>query len=253
MTDLFDPVTLVARHQVVGTDTLQCDNIIPMLYSAVLTKYRTIYSQKECQLFTQYQNRIFDLVEEMRTLHTLEITKVLEHLHSLNEYLPDIVIMFWCQPRKNKYWSQAMYKQVYAQMIENYNGKMIALKDHSLVSSFCMETLSNTNSVPIHCIDYLWFYMDELTLQFDFLPSHAGSYANIVTNESDDCVQIAINMPYLMDIGLGKVTKKGICLRYVIKQLVTKKEYVEAAMHSKTYQQSKAHILAHANSYFADT
>jgi len=198
------------------------DYYIQMLYSALLNKFRIEIGEDEYEQFNEFQNRIFDLIENLRNLSRATIPIVINYLSKKNPTLPDIIIMMWCLPRPNQYLSQRMYKSKYKENIKKYNYKMIENVNNETIMNFCVETLSKTNNVPVHCIDYLWLYMGTSFIEFNFLNSNGGHYISIMINDSNsnanansnsnseaeaehESIKFGFDMEFLLGLGLGQI------------------------------------------------
>lgn len=198
--------TYIEQFHITGDGDLNYDYIIQMLYSAILNKFKVTIPEEEYVDFKEYQDRIFDLVENLRELESRFILNTLEYLKKINISLPDIIIMCWCLPRSDSYISEQIYNKKYKDNINKYNNKLINNIEHEIIKDFCIETLSKTNNVPVHCIDYLWYYMCSISLEFTFYNSRGGNYIGIIISESDDVnINFGFNMEHLLELGLGQI------------------------------------------------
>lgn len=179
------------------------------LYRAILNKFRITMDEDEYYQFKEYQERVFNLVENLRELDSNIIPLVFDYLQDVNVYLIDIIIMLWCLPRTDNYLSKKMYDKKYKELISLYHYKMVENINHKGVENFCIETISKTNNVPVHCIDYLWYYMGNLSFDFTFYNSNSGAYISFAMpehNQHDEFIFFGFNMEYLLDLGLGKIS-----------------------------------------------
>jgi hypothetical protein len=220
-----DPKEYLEQFHIIGQTDLNCDMISQMLYSAYLNKFRTTMTQQEYGLFKEYQERVFNLVENMRELETTDIELILDHIYQVNPYLADIVIMSWSLPRTDNYLSKQIYRNRYRENIKNFNHKLPI--QHDVIKKFCIETLSKTGAVPVHCIDLLWFYMVNLSIDFSFYNFESGAYIGITIVDTDE-ISIGLNMEYMLDMGLGQVqvNTRG-SFRNFLKRLLTDTELVK--------------------------
>jgi len=229
------------QFHVLGTDgDLNCTMLSQILYSAILNKFQTPMNDDESIIFKEYQIRVYDLVEDLRECEQNVISCVLDFLGYHNPYLADIVIMQWVLPRSYNYFSTKMYDAKYKENIENYNHKLVKLIDHTVMKNFCVETLTKTNNVPVHCIDYLWFYMNGLSLVFAFHDWKNAGYIGMTELEVDDqhketYMEFSLNAEYLLNLGLGKVSysndpgSKGL-FRSLLQKFFTQTDLVENLM-----------------------
>lgn len=207
---MIDAKVYIDQFNVLGIDDeINCENLSKILYGAILSKFKISITKAEYVYFKEYQERVFDLVENLRELDTDTIVIVLEYLDKVNCYLVDIIIMLWCCPRTDAILSERIYKMTYKKNIKNYNYKITKNIKHYTIKNFCVETLIKSNNVPVHCIDYLWYYLDGITLEFAFTNSKSYTYIGISIpddQKSDNReVLMSFNMELLLEIGLGKV------------------------------------------------
>lgn len=192
-------------------DILHCKNLSHLLYSAILNKFKITISEEDYIHFKEYQERMFDLVENLREMTSATVPIVFDYLTEINPYLPDIIIMLWCLPRSDVYLSKRIYNNRYKQNIQKYNIKIVKNIHNNVVKNFCVETLSKTNNVPVHCIDYLWLYMNGLSFDFTFYNYDSAAYIGFEMpkeesheNCIDTFIKFGFNMEYMLEIGLGQ-------------------------------------------------
>lgn len=179
------------------------------LYKAILNKFKINMTQEEYYPFKEFQERIFNLIENLRELETNIIPLIFDYLQKINVYLIDIIIMLWCLPRSDDYLSKKMYDKKYTELIKNYHHKMIHNIKHKCMENFCIESITKTNNVPVHCIDYIWFYMSNLSLDFTFYNSNGGNYICFMMPEHNHCdefINFGFNMEHLLNLGLGQIS-----------------------------------------------
>lgn len=194
------------------------------LYRAILSKYRIPMNEKEHYHFKEYQERMFNLIEHLREFPTY-IQLVFDHLNKQHDYIQigDVIIMLWCLPRTNEYLSKKNYNHHYQMNIQNYGHLLTKYIEHDIMKNFCIESLTKTNSVPVHCIDYIWFYMNGISFDFSF-----HNYANCfhinfeLPEDNGEFMKFGFNMEYLLEIGLGNVVydndpcKKGSFKKFLM-------------------------------------
>lgn len=206
--------TYLDQFDVVGkSGEIDCDYLSTLLYMAILNKFKINLNNKEYQYFREYQERVFNLVENLRELSEHNIDLILTYINKVNHYLVDIVIMSWCLPRIDNYLSKKIYQRHYGQNIQKFNVKICNLITHHVVKNFCIETLTKINNVPAHCIDYIWYYMKNISLELVFYNRENGNYIGIDILDQhhptdEEITQIGLNIPYLLDLGLASVIYK---------------------------------------------
>ncbi|XWV26584.1 hypothetical protein QJ857_gp0483 [Tupanvirus soda lake] len=263
-----DVKTYIDQFNVIGIDEfINCDNISQILYAAILNRFMINMSEEEYIYFKEYQERVFDLVENLRELSSATIPIVLNYLDKVNPYLADIIIMLWCMPRTDNFLSKRIYNNRYKENIKKYNIKMIKNIENTVMRNFCIETVTKTNYVPIHCIEYIWFYMNTLSFEFTFYNTESSAYIGfIIPDQSDNkngetFIEFGFNMEYLLDLGLGQIvyandpSKKG-SFRNFLRNFVTNKTLVEKLLTSNTkhtYRQQLINISKNPSKYFGDT
>ena len=238
---------------------INCDNLSKLLYKAILNNFKIEMTTDEYYYFKEYQERVFDLIENARELTSATVPVLFEYLDKENHYLLDIVIMQWCLPRTDNYLSKKFYDIKYKQNIEKYNCKLTKNIEHYAIKNFCTETLIKSNNVPIHCIDLLWYYMNDLTLELSFYNS--DSKLNIGFCPTDNTMGFGFNMEYLLEIGLGKINyetdpnKKGpLCV--FLSNFVTNIDIVSYMLtipSKNNYRNQLLNISKNPLKYFGDT
>lgn len=253
------------------TKLLHCENLSKLLYSAILNKFRITISEDDYQYFKEYQERMFDLVENLRELTSATIPMVFDYLTEINPYLPDIIIMLWCLPRTDQYLSKKIYNNKYKQNIQKYNIKIIKNIENGVIKNFCIETLTKTNSVPVHCIDYLWLYMNGLSFDFSFYNQEGAQYIGFEIPESDEnnknkdedetFINFGFNMEYMLEMGLGQVVYRSDPLakgsfRNFLKNIIFDANVVKNLLSSQSTNNLKTqlrNIIRNPKKYFGDT
>jgi hypothetical protein len=156
-----------------------------------------------------FHNCMRSYVSKLRTLDLNAIKKTLDDLFIMNPCLPDIVIMMWCLPDPESNDLVAEHKR----LISLFNKKLIDICDHAPVKNFCLETVSKTNYVPIHCIDILWPYMQGRELNMRFEDPNMWDFIGFLMSPGDDDVDdqnfnmdLSLNMDAIFDMGLGQIS-----------------------------------------------
>lgn len=191
--------------KVLGSEgSMNCEYLSELLYRCILNKYNIRMDEDEYCFFEKYSNRIFDLIEDMREKDNSYISELFTFAIKKNIYLSDIVIMLWCLPRPGTFRSKMIYDNYYRDYIKTYNNKMISNITHDVMKNFCIETLTKTNYVPIHCIDYLWYYMSNMRVEMNFIGYDRYLFVEY-SGKSDTFLCFQYNIQYLLDMGLGNV------------------------------------------------
>lgn len=264
-------IEYIKQFAIIDPDSnLECCRLSQMLYGAILNKFKIKIDTETYYYFKEYQERVFDFVENLRELSSATMPLIFDYLlKTENVYLIDIIIMLWCLPRSDNFLSKKMYNNKYHENIKKYNQKLINNITHKSMECFCFETLGKTNSVPVHCIDYIWFYMNGITMELQFLNYDNASYINFVMPDGDEHsdedntlmhVCIGINMEYVLEMGLGKIEydncilekgtfgnflKKYIIDMDIVKSLITKGKI-------NNYQRQLINISKNPSKYFGE-
>ena len=251
-------------------EKINCEKMSTILYTAILNKFIIRMGKAEYVYFREYQERVFDLVENLRELDVNDISTILTYISKIDIYLVDIIIMLWCVPRIDNLLSKKIYQIRYRQNIQQYNAKLCNLITHDTIKYFCIETLTKVNNVPAHCMDYIWYYMANMEIEFDFYNSENGAYIGfepIETDESDkidknkcdrnqnkcdqksreNIIQIGINFLYFLELGLGSIIYandlKG-SFKNFIKSLVTNVAAVKNLLADPNKKNFSSQLLA---------
>ena len=245
------------------TNDINCTEVSKLLYEAFLTKFKISLQSESYEILLTYQHRVYDLVEHMHELDSDRIKSILKILDKENPYVADIVIMSWSLPRVNECLSQVSYDRTYKLNIANYNHLIEECVDHYVIKNFCIETLTKTNNVPVHCIDILWYYMNNLSVEFSFNGDLNQRYVGIKIDDTDpEYTTIGIHLTYILDMGLGQTifktdpVSKGP-FRNFLKRFVTDPEMIEAfktspQSNSKNYIKQLKQIASNPKKYFGE-
>lgn len=243
------------------TDNINCIEVSKLLYAAHLTKFKIELSVESNDILLIYQNKVYNMVENMRNMTPEELKSVFKILDDQNPSLADIVIMSWSLPRVNECLSQLGYDNKYKSNIKKYNKLLVDIVDFYVIRNFCIETLDKNNNVPIHCIDILWYYMNGLSIDFSFNSDANKRYIEIKFDEEDtEYILFGFHLEYLLDIGLGQNMsetdpfKKG-SFRIFLKSFVSNPELVKSFVtsmepSSKNYIKQLKLIASDSTKYF---
>lgn len=199
---MFHAQLYLERFHVIHDDNV----IVNILYDLYLKKFNIPIEDDEYIIVDEYHDKVFDLVEDLRELSFDNISDVLIYLDSVLPSLADIIIMAWCLPRSKNYHSKIMYDKQYKSNIGLYNHKMIYHIELYVVRNFCLESLIKDNYIPVHCIDLLWFWMNNIDIEFAFCNSGSGNHIGI---DKSDGTKIIINMENIINLGLGNQNAKN--------------------------------------------
>lgn len=233
------------------------EELSKLCYKAYLNKFKIDLTEEDYSSMKIYQENIFDLVENMHDFDSDKIKLVLKFLDKKNPYLADLVIICWSLPRSDNFLSKRMYHAKYLKNISKYNNKLTEIVNFYVIENFCVETLSKTNSVPIHCIDLLWYWMNGLSLEFSFLNNDNTTYLNIDILE-DEFIEIGFNMEYLLEMKLGRINypsdpgSKGT-LKDFLKKFINDKEMINSLSKIPTrlnYVRQLKNISKNPSKYF---
>ena len=242
---------------------INCIETSKLLYEALLTKFKISLESDSYEILLTYQHSVYDMVERMRELDLDQIKSILIVLDKENPYLLDIVIMCWSLPRVNECMSQTAYNKKYKSNISTYNHTLNNLVEFYPIKNFCIETLTKTNNVPVHCIDILWYYMSKLSIDFLFSGDTNCRYIGIKIDEDDtEFTCFNFHLKYVLDMGLGRTifesdhTNKGPMI-YLLKKFVIDPEFTKSfelgpESSSKNYMKQRNQILAKFDEYFSE-
>jgi len=244
-----------------SADNINCTEVSKLLYEAFLTSFKISLEAESYDILLVYQHRIYDFVENMRELDSDRIKSILGILDKENPYVADIVIMSWALPRVNECLSQTAYDRKYKANIAKYNHLIEEIVDFYVVKNFCIETLTKTNNVPVHCVDILWYYMTNLSVEFSFNGDANRRYLGIKIDDADpEFTLIGFHLEYILDMDLGRTIFKSDPMakgpfRNLLKRFVIDPEMVEAfrtstCSNSKNYIKQRKQILSDLKKYF---
>jgi hypothetical protein len=253
-----NPEEYIAQFGVLGIDEyINSDNMAQILYNAFLNKFKIQFSSEEYEYFQLYQNRVFELAENLRELPIDTIKLVFDYIDQKNHYLTDNIIMSWSLPRPDTFFSKQMYNNQYKKNISLYNNKLVQLADQRVIMNFCIDTFSKTNSVPIHCIDIMWLYMNKMSIEFAFNSADGANYIDIHTShdDNDEFIEIGINMKFLVEMGLGLVRtiESNNTFQDLLKSLITDENIIKQFLGTKSKKNYAKQVLdlhENAEKYF---
>ncbi|ANB50449.1 hypothetical protein [Powai lake megavirus] len=195
----------IDNSNIIKNDDMNCKYMSHLLYTKILANGKVEMTVQESQIMMQYQNNVHAFIEIIREYDTKNILEILEYLYSIEfEYLVDVIIMWWCLPDINMSFGKKKYNDHYKSLIQQYNHKIIELIDTNILKHFCLETISRTNSIPVHCIDYLWYYMMSISMEPEFYNSNNAMHIKI-TIQDDEYIGFGFNMERLLYLGLGRI------------------------------------------------
>lgn len=196
------------------------------LYKMYLNAFKLSIEEDKYKILKEYQDNLFDLIDSLRDSDETTLKLFLEFLDKENPYLADLILICWCLPRADDWLSVTKYNMVYKNNINKYNQIVINIINHSVVKNFCIETLTKTNNAPIHCIDYLWYYVsDAISLEFYFVNTKHQGYLAITVEEeqtnSGVCanLKVGLDIEHIINMGLGNIGHKTP-FKNVIKSMV---------------------------------
>lgn len=231
------------------------------LYSAILNRFAISIPYKRYLVLKEYQEKVFTFVEDLRELEINFISDAFNYLLQKDNYLVDVIIMVWCLPRPYLCSSKKIYREIYSQNIANYSFKLAAIIRHPAVENFCIETLTKNNYVPIHCIDYIWFYMSNISMEFIFYNSENSLYIGFIMPENgEEYLKFGFNMEHLLEMGLGKIvyqndpSSKG-SFRNLLKIFVTDVYLVKKMLMASTghnFRKQVINICKDPSRYFGE-
>ncbi|QGR53799.1 hypothetical protein [Moumouvirus maliensis] len=246
------PNKFIEQFSIIESDEMNCKYLSFLLYKQILSNYKIQLSFEESQILLEYQRRIHNLLRNLREQESQYILKLFEHLNKIEyNYLIDIIIMWWCLPESNSCFGKKKFNEMYKQYISKYNHKLTNLIECDSMKNFCVEVLARTNSVPVHCIDYLWFYMVNITLEPEFFNSNNGAHISLTIEENNDETInfiFGFNMEYLLYLGLGKInytigSNKKFPFVIFLKKFITDLTIVEKLLKSNTASNYKNQII----------
>ena len=202
-----------------------------------------------------YQDSMFDCVENLRELEPEYIASVFDWLYANQfEYVADIIIMFWSLPRFGSYRSRTSHDIKYEENIRKYNPKIISIINNNSVMKFCIDTLSKTNSVPIHCIDFLWFYSNGLVFDVKFINRDNRSFLTIEMSD-DNSISLGFNLLHILELGLGNIQNRSTTLVKMLIAIITNNLTVKSILKTsfgKVFKDDLVVINNNTEKYFDD-
>ncbi|AZL89515.1 hypothetical protein QKC54_gp0302 [Megavirus baoshan] len=248
----------IDNSNIIKNDNMDCKYMSHLLYTKILANGKVEMTVQESQIMMQYQNNVHSFIEIIREYDRENILDILEYLYTIEfEYLADIIIMWWCLPNINTCFCRKTYNNHYKKLIEQYNHKIIELIDTNILKHFCLETISRTNSIPIHCIDYIWYYMTSISIEPEFFNSNNAMHIKI-TIQDDEYIGFGFNMERLLYLGLGRINySKANCPKIpfikILSTFVTDTNVVKNLLKSSTvsnYKTQVNNINKNINIYF---
>lgn len=153
-----------------------------------------------------YQQNMFDFVDYLHTLEKEQIRKYLIYFDANDlAFIADLVFIFWCLPISDQNLSHAKYDREYASNIKEYLPMLIDLMDCYVLNNFCIESIINKKSVPVHCIDLVWHFLGGAEILIKFVNKFSKRFITIIPQEEVGSFELILNMEYLLSIGLGNV------------------------------------------------
>src|ERR1700733_12168168 len=199
------------QFNIIENDEFDLTVMAQYLYMAFLNKFKIMMSEEEYKILQIFQERVYDLVDHMREMSTNDIADLFTLINEINPVLADLVIMSWCLPRSDDHFSKKFYFKKYITIL-------ISMIEHPIIKAFCLETLNKTNNVPVHCIDLIWYYMNQIELELLFVNEEGSTYIGINV-DSHEIIKISLNLEFILKSDLCRVSfpndpfKKGPLLK----------------------------------------
>jgi hypothetical protein len=233
-------IKYLAEYQLIenlpGKDEINCQVAAQILYTCFLKRFRWDMDQEESRILAIYQQRVADVLEDLRDRNDSEIVCVLECLDRVNRHLLDVIIMSWCHPRPRQYLSKLMYERCHNQLIEKYHETMIRFSNHYTLRNFRIEAFCRDCYLPVECIDYIWSELVQREIVIVFCNDASGGYIGLINSENT--VELSVNMKIVMDLrlGLSKILREGYERSFidVVKSLLTDPVMIRDALESET-------------------
>jgi hypothetical protein len=228
-----------------------------VLYVSFLSRFEQ--KPKDQNASKIFQDCMISYVGKLRTLDTDVIGSALKELAIINPCLPDIVIMMWCLPDPKA--ENLIMNIEHKRLIETCNPKLIDICDHPIVKSFCIETVTKTNYVPIHCIDILWPYMQNRELNLRFENEQTWDFVGFLMSPGDDVddgnynMDLSLNIDAVFSMGLGKIAIKNFSLRKLLYPLIFDAATIKSIYETdegNDFKEQLKRIHANGPEYFAN-
>lgn len=209
-----------------------------VLYTCFLNRFRWEMEEEHSQILAIYQQRVADVLEDLRERSDPEIVCVLECLDQTDRHLLDVIIMSWCQPRPRQFLSKLMHERCHRELIRKYHPTMLRLLDHYTLRNFRAEAFCRDCHLPVECLDYIWSDLVQREIVPVFSNDASGGYLGLLNSSQEDATELTINLKVLMELGLGRhsVVWEGCPRQFrdVIRSLLSDPALVREALQSST-------------------
>jgi hypothetical protein len=192
---------------------------IEATYNFIMSNFEMEYDEYELVNLHMYIERLHTFVTNIREKNENEIIAILEYLNNENKYIVKCIIMLWCIP--DNYFDNGVdydnFKMEYKNNITQYNYKIVNLINRDVIKKFCEDILLVHSFFTIHCFEYIWFYMNEISIEFKFVDcpkATVGFCVDIekfkqncqqtnIDNKTNEFIQIQIDIIQLFELGIG--------------------------------------------------
>lgn len=242
----------IRQFDIIDTEDFNSSFLSQLLYKAYINKFLIHMEPPEYEIFQLYQNRFFDLIENMREFDIASIKTIFTFFENEDPYVVDNIIMSWCLPRPGSYSSKKYYDDEYSKNIAKFNSKLLEMVEHRPVKNFCIECITKTCNIPIHCINILWHYLTSITVEFDFCDDLHSRYLSIILGDDPNIIRIGLNLVYVLNMGLGKNPQNNFNI--LIQNMVNDPELINLLSKSSTkknYIKQLMHINKNIHNYFS--
>jgi len=175
---------------------------IPLLHYSFVHKFQNIIDEKIYNEFSQYQQKIYDLVEDLRSRDIPFLQDFFLYLKQVNLYLLDIILFSWCPPRPGIYLSKKMYRQKYAENIRIYLPILSHFSREEWFENFFVDLVSHSIFFPIHCLPLFWNYLDSYKIGLEFTKEQKGEYFKISLSEDQTTLYLVLYFPVVLELGI---------------------------------------------------
>lgn len=204
-------------YELLSNSELNITFLSQFTYGVILNKFNTFMNQEEEYLYSSFIILIYKLLDDLRESTIEKITCILDFISKVNPYLADVLILLWCLPEENTFFSNKSYEENYCELIELYNHKLVTLvqNGNKVLEHFCLDILTKNNYATIHCIDYLWYFVPFYNLEFVYYNRNNCRFIGVEHIKSDNVTKLGLNIESLYIFGLGNVkyldSDKSLC------------------------------------------
>lgn len=223
-----------------------------LAYASLITNYHQPLVLKEKEELETDLDQVLNLIMK---INETTLGDIFEECDKNCPEVIDIIILLWCHV-SNRPLSKKQYIEKQKKMISTKLQQLLGHVSHNTIRNFVIDVFSKESYVPVYVIDLLWYWIDGLTIEFNFITYEMADLIKIEQDYDNESVTIilSINMQYILDLGLGHLRNiHGVSFRDMIISLITNPQLVNNILqtpNAHNFKTQTEYIMRNSLAYF---